>query len=367
MWKPIICLAFLWMHAVLAYAQEKKENVFLHPDKFYQKYLPNLRIKYKPADSNYIKAYPKSYMIVSLHVLAPKIYVDMVPVQASFAASKFRTNTNTITGLSFSYRHITAGFALSLLPPIGDPPDHARSYYRTATIKYKSPIYILTFRFMKIKGVTDVNAFNSPDPLKGSTPRTDVNIKEYEFEGIYNFNWKRYSYLSTIDYTESQIRSHAGFLLKVGIYNQQIYSDTNLLSMQQRTYFEDLTDMTKMISYYVKVSPGVGGKLVVKHFYISLSVFSPVGLYTNRLYASDEQRIKAETSLLWTLDGSVNIGYQSDRFYAAARCDLDSRTTGLHNMDLTSVYNYIGIDIGYRFKAPQFIKKFYRKTMPPGM
>lgn len=368
MWKPITCLAFIWMYAGFIYAQEKKENVFLHPDKFYQKYFPNLKIKYNPADSNYIRTYPKSHMIVSLHVLAPNIYVDIVPVQAAFAASKFRTNTNTITGLSFSYRHITAGFALSLLPPLGDPPDHARSYYRTATIKYKSPVYILTFRFMKIKGVTDVNAFNSPDPQKSNTPRTDVNIKEYEFEGIYNFNWKKYSYLSTIDYTESQVRSHAGFLLKAGIYNQQIYSDTNLLSMQQRTYFEDLTNVSEIISYYIKVSPGVGGKLVIKeHFYAACTVFSPLGLYTNRLYASDEQRVRSETNLLWTLDGSVNVGYQSDHFYAAARCDIDSRTTMLHTMNFTSVYNYIGIDIGYRFKAPLFIKKFYRKTMPPGM
>ena len=366
MWKPIVCLAFLCMHVASSHAQEKKENVFLHPDKFYQKYFPNLKIKYNPADSNYIKTYPKSHMIVSLHLLAPKIYADLVPAEASFAASRFRTNTNTITGLSFSYRHVTAGFALSLLPPLGDPPDYAHSHYRTATIKYKSPIYILTFRFMKIKGVTDVNAFNSPD--QNNTPRTDINIKEYEFEGIYNFNWKKYSYLSTIDYTESQIKSRAGFLLKAGIYNQQIYSDTNLFSPQQRAYFEELNGMAKIISYYIKVSPGIGGTLIIKkHFYAACAVFSPLGFYSNRSYTSDDQRVKAETSLLWTLDGSVNIGYQSDRFYTGLRCDIDSRTMMLPDMHFTSVYNYLGLDIGYRFKAPKFIKKFYKKTMPPGM
>jgi len=366
--KGFIVVFGLFFFITTAFAQKKRENVFLHPDKFYAKYFPNLKIKYNPSDSTYIKTYPKNYMTVALHLLAPKIYADLEPYNALQASSNLRTNINTITGLSFSYRHVTAGFALSLLPPVGDSPDFTHTRYRTATIKYKSPIYILTFKFMKIKGMTDVNAFNSLNPEQQTVPRADITIKEYQFEGIYNFSWKKYSYLATLDYTESQIKSRLGVMFKAGIYNQQLYSDTNLLSVPQRPYFEELNGISKMIGYNIKLSPGVGGNLVIKkHFYASFSIFSPLNLYVNRLYTMDENIVHKETSLQWVLDGSVSVGYYTDLFYTALRCEVDGRTAPLQTFTYTSVYNYIGLDIGYRFVAPRVIKKFYKDTMPPGM
>jgi hypothetical protein len=354
----------------IVYAQEKeekKENVFLHPQKFYAKYFPQIKIKYNPSDSAYIKTYPKRYMSVSMRLLSPTIYSGLHPTNAAHAASDFQTNVKTITGFSFSYRYVTAGFALSLLPPLGDPPDYANTRYRTATIKYRSPVYMLTFRFMKIRGMTDVNAFNSMDTNRINVNRPDISVKEYEFEGIYNFSWKKYSYLSTIDYTESQIKSRIGFLLKAGIYNQQLYCDTNLLSVPQRQHFEHFENINKVVGYNIKVSPGIGGILVIKkRLYFSCAVFSPLNIYVNRLY-SQEELIHKETNFQWVMDGSASVGYQTNRFYAAFRVDIDGRTATLQTFRYTSVYNYIGLDIGYRFNAPRVIKKFYKKTMPPGM
>ena len=353
--------------SVQAQEKKKKENVFLHPDKFYAKYLPNIKITYKPSDSTYIKTYPKNYMTIALHMLSPTIYANLSPGGASQAASDYRTNVKTITGFSFSYRHVTAGFALSLLPPLGDPPGYGDTRYRTATIKYKSPIYILTFRFMKIKGMTDANAFNSLDPMQQTVYRSDIIIKEYEFEGIYNFNWKKYSYLSTIDYTEGQIKSHLGFMVKAGVYSQQFYSDSNLLSMPQRPYFRSFDDITRMNGFNIKLSPGAGGNLVIKkHFYMSFAVFSPVNLYINRLFTTEGIAHK-ETNFQLVLDGSVSMGYQTKRFYAALRYEIDGRTAVMNTFQYTSVYRYIGLDIGYRFQAPGVVKKFYKDTMPPGM
>jgi hypothetical protein len=359
----VILFIFFRLHA-----QEKKENVFLHPDKFYAKYFPHLKIKYNPSDSNYIKTYPKNYATVAMHLFSPTVYVNMEPNGALQASSQFRTNIKTITGFSFSYRHVTAGFALSLLPPVGDPPDYTHTKYRTATIKYKSPIYVLTFKFMKVQGMTDINSFNSIDPLQTTVRRPDITIKEYMFEGIYNFNWKKYSYLSTFDYTEGQIKSHLGFMVKAGIYSQQFYGDTNLLSVPQRPYFQGYNNITKVIGYNIKLSPGIGGNLVIKkHFYAAVSIFSPLNLYINRLYSADDKRVHKETSLQWVLDGSASIGYQSKQFFAALRFDLDGRTAALNTVRYSSAYNYIGLDIGYRFVAPRVMKKFYKDTMPPGM
>jgi hypothetical protein len=369
--KCLCCCIFL-STSILVHAQkknEKNENVFLHPKKFYAKYFPNIKITYEPSDSTYIKTFPKKEMIIATHILSPKVFANFQPRDAIQASSQFRTNINTITGFSFSYRHVTAGFALSLLPPIGDSPDLIRTRYRTATIKYKTPKYILTFKFMKIKGMTDVNGFNSINPLQPTyVPRPDISIKEYLFEGIYNFSWKKYSYLATMDYTEGQIKSRAGFLMKVGVYNQQFYGDTNLLSVRQRPYFSEFNDVTKIVGYNIKVSPGMGATLVIKkRFYASFSIFSPLNLYVNKLEDVKEHVIKEETSLQWVLDGSISIGYQTKRFFTALHYDVDGRNAAFGSYTYKSVYNYINLDLGYRFNTPLIIKKFYKDTMPPGM
>ncbi|WP_018345175.1 DUF4421 domain-containing protein [Cytophaga aurantiaca] len=366
--QKLLVLGVIFFIGFTLHAQKKKENVFLHPDKFYEKYFPHLKIKYNPSDSTYIKVYPKNYATVATHVFSPTVHINIEPKGALQASSQFRTNIKTITGFSFSYRHITAGFAMSLLPPVGDPPGYVSTKYRTATIKYKSPIYILTFKFMKVQGMTDINSFNSLDPLQSTVPRPDITIKEYMFEGIYNFNWKKYSYLSTVDHTEGQIKSHLGFMVKAGIYSQRFYGDTNLLSVPQRPYFEGYDNITKVVGYNIKLSPGIGGNLVIKkHFYATISIFSPLNLYINRLYSENDERVHKETSLQWVLDGSASIGYQSNRFFAAVRFDLDGRTAALNTVRYTSAYNYIGFDIGYRFVAPRVVKKVYDQTMPPGL
>src|SRR5690554_6227813 len=84
-------------------AQEKRENVFLHPQKFYKKFFPKLKKAPNPLDTSYIKTYP-NYLCIGAHVLLPKIYANLNPVgiksEGQGASSKFRTNINTI--LSFS-------------------------------------------------------------------------------------------------------------------------------------------------------------------------------------------------------------------------------------------------------------------------
>ncbi len=364
------CLVFVMVLFIVSglKAQEKKQNVFLHPAKFYEKYFPHFKIKYKPSDSNYINVYSKEFATVATHVFSPTVYINMEPRGFLQASSQFRTNIKTITGFSFSYKHITAGFALSLLPPVGDPPDYAPTKYRTATIKYKSPIYILTFRFMKVQGMTDINELNSLDQIQSNVRRTDLTIKEYMFEGIYNFSWKKYSYLSMLDHTEAQIKSRLGFMTKAGIYSQKFYGDSNLLSVSQRPYFENYNDISKVVGYNLKLSPGLGGILVFKeHFYGAISIFSPLSLFVNRLYSTDDKVVHKETNLLWGADGSASLGYQSKRFFAALNFQLDGRTAILNNVRYSSAYNYIGLDIGFRFAAPKPIKKFYKDTMPPGM
>jgi hypothetical protein len=353
------------------YAQEKKENVFLHPAKFYQKFFPHLKIKRTPVDSLYVKTYP-DYLSLAAHGLLPKIYLDLNPIgpkgKSKDASSEFRTNVNTIIGFSGSYRFVTAGFAVALKSTPGNQEGYTHTTYRTATVKYNSAKYILQFRFMKLGGLTDVNVLNNQDSTKKYLNRGDIIMKEYHFEGIYNFSWKKYSYVAPIDFTERQVKSRIGFLLKAGIYNNQLISDSNLLSIRQRPYFEGFDNIKKMIGYSVKLAPGVGANIIfLRQFYISASVFAPYNLYFNRLYNSANHLVRKEASLQLVLDGTVSVGYQSKRIYAGLRYQAESKGAKLEYISFTTVYSYIGLDVGYRFHTPKIVKNIYKKTMPPGM
>ena len=353
------------------YAQEKKENVFLHPAKFYQKFFPHLKIKRTPVDSLYVKTYP-DYLSLAAHGLLPKIYLDLNPIgpkgKSKDASSEFRTNVNTIIGFSGSYRFVTAGFAVALKSTPGNQEGYTHTTYRTATVKYNSAKYILQFRFMKLGGLTDVNVLNNQDSTKKYLNRGDIIMKEYHFEGIYNFSWKKYSYVAPIDFTERQVKSRIGFLLKAGIYNNQLISDSNLLSIRQRPYFEGFDNIKKMIGYSVKLAPGVGANIIfLRQFYISASVFAPYNLYFNRLYNSANHLVRKEASLQLVLDGTVSVGYQSKRTYVGLRYQAESKGAKLEYISFTTVYSYIGLDVGYRFHTPKIVKNIYKKTMPPGM
>ncbi len=372
MWKLVGAFIFQYLFfTTVLQAQEKKENVFLHPTKFYQKFFPHLKVKRTPVDSLYVKTYP-NYLSVAAHGLLPKIYLDLNPIgpkgKNKDASSEFRTNVNTIIGFSGSYRFVTAGFAVALKSNPTNDEGYTHTRYHTATIKYNSAKYILQFRYMKIKGLTDVNQSNNQDSTQKYSTRGDIIMKEYHFEGIYNFSWRKYSYIAPIDFTQRHVKSRIGFLLKTGIYNNQLFADSNLLSVRQREYFEGFDNIKKMIGYSVKLAPGVGTNIVfMRQFYISASVFAPYNLYFNRLYNTDNHLAKKETSLQLVLDGTVSVGYQSKRFYAGARYQGESKGAKLQYISFTTVYSYFGIDVGYRFQPPHAVKKVYKETMPPGM
>jgi hypothetical protein len=372
----VLCVFQAFFLASGIYGQEKKEsdkkeNVFLHPPKFYKKYFPHLKVKKTPVDTLYIKTYP-NYLSTAAHILVPEIYLDLNPIGRKalnhHALSKFRTNVNTIVAFTGSYRFVTVGFAIALKSSIQNKEGYANTSYRTATIKYNNPIYSLQFKFIKMKGFTDINQLNNQDSTRKYLTRQDIIMKEYHFEGIYNLSWKKYAYMAPIDFTQRQVKSRIGFMIKAGVYYNELYSDTNLLSVRQRDYFEGFTNINIMKSYSLKFAPGIGGNLLFKRkIYLAASVFVPYNLYLNKLYTPGNQRTRSETSLQLVLDGMVSIGYQSKQFYTSIRCQLESKRAKLKYFSSTMFNSYIGIDVGYRFNTPGFVKKFYKKTMPPGM
>jgi len=345
-------------------------SVFLHPKKFYKKFFPNLKIKKPDIDSTYIKTYP-DYLTVGAHLILPDIYVDLKSRSAvegaSGATSNWRTNIGNILAFSASYRFITAGFAMVISSDRKNNQEYAHSSYRTATIKYNGEAFYFQFKFIRTRGFTDVNESNS-DSLSRYTKRDDLLVKEYQFEGLYNLSWKKYSYYAPIDYTHRQLKTRVGFMVKAGAYYNELSADTNLLTVKQRAFFEEFDDIRKIRTTSLKLAPGVGANLIfLRRFYMAAAVFLPYNLCVSNYFTKDDNRVHKGTSIAFVLDANVSIGYQSERLYAGLRYQFDSKNVAFYKVDMVSLFSYFGIDVGYRFKAPKVVKKVYKATMPPGM
>jgi hypothetical protein len=353
-------------------AQESDEGikVFLHPKKFYKKFFPHLKVKKPDLDTNYIKTYP-NFLTVGAHLILPDIYIDLLSKGSSpgaaGAVSNWRTNIGNIMAFTASYRFVTAGFAVVLSSNRKDKDTYASSSYRTATIKYNGEAASFQFKYIRTKGFTDVNEANS-DSLKKYTKRDDLLVKEFQFEALYNFSWKKYCYAAPIDYTHRQLKTRIGFMIKAGAYYNSLSADSNLLTVKQRAFFEDFNDIRIIRTTSFKLAPGIGTNLVfLKRFYASFAVFTPYNLYVYNYFTKDGNLVHKGVSLAFVLDANVCVGYQSERLYVGFRYQLDSKSVSFNQVGMNSRYSYFGFDIGYRFKAPKPVKKVYKATMPPGM
>lgn len=370
----VICLVlfFALLPASVAAQVEEAEGieVFLHPKKFYHKFFPNLKIKKPDIDSSYVKSYP-NYLTIGTHLILPATNLDInsqsLTENASNASSFFRTNISNILAFSAGYRFIGIGFALAVSSEKKDKQDYASTAYRTATIKYNSAAYYLQFKYMRTKGFTDVNEENAMG-ISPYTKRDDLLVKEYQFEGMYNFGWKKYSYYAPIDYTQRQLKSQYGILIKGGVYYNQLSADSNLLTLKQRPLFDEFEDIRKIRTTSFKVAPGIGANLVLsRRLYLSAAIFAPYNLYFYNYFTEGDIRVQKGTSIAIVLDGSISLGYQSERLYAGIRYQADSKRVKMNTVEIDTLFSYFGFDLGYRFNTPKFVKKVYKDTMPPGM
>jgi hypothetical protein len=347
---------------------QKRENVFLHPRKFYRKFFPKLRIKQRALpDTLYIKTYP-NLLSVRMHLLSPSIAVSIRPGDVSKSASdqssNFKSNIGDIIGFTANYRFISAGFAFLLKSGLHSPSGYALSKYRTATIRYASNSYMLQYKYLRSSGFTDINHSSLKERF---IQRPDMTNKEFQFEGLYNFDWKKYSYIAPFSFSHRQAKSRAGLLLKAGVYYTEISGDSALINRDQEKYYQSFVDIQAFRTFSIKVAPGAGATFVLKNYYLSVAAFPSCDLYFYKFINAEDRKVNTATTFVLTADFKANVGYQTKRFYAGVKYDVERRDAFVRVLNSRITYSYVGLEFGYRFRAPRVVKKIYKETMPPGM
>jgi len=347
----------------------QNENVFLHPQKFYKKYLPNLRIKKDLPDSTYIRLYP-NYLSASVHVLSPSVRFEMIPRSGlASGAVLLKTNIADIVGANISYRYISAGFAFVLNSGMQLNSEYEKSRYRTATIRYNKDGFAFQYKYIRIKGMTDLNTSSLGEHSKEYIRRPDIVLKEFQFESTFNPAWRKYSFMAPFTFSERQVKSFGGFLFKTGLYYSQISGDSSLVHYSKLHYYsEQFSTLNVIRSLSLRLAPGAGANLVLRErCYASLAVFPSLDIYFYKYLEMPDDKVMGSQTLSFALEGNASIGYQSRRFFAGVRCEVENNTVALRGFSSKKIYASLGFEIGYRFNAPRVIRDVYKKTMPPGM
>lgn len=348
MWKYLLSVCLLvGMTSTWVQAQKKK--------------------RYAP-DSNYIQSYPQ-YLTVGMFTIAPSVSMRLETSDAKAkdenVISDYRANISNILGFTLGYRGINVALGFNVPSDNQRNKDLVPSAYNTFSVRLKNPVYYLFFRYSKLQGLTDLNEQNNLDSLSRYVNRDDIRIREYAFEGIYNFSWKKYSYTAPLTFLQRQLKSRVGILAKTGISYNELSADSGLVTSRQSPFFDQLNDVSRISGLSIKLAPGFGGNLVFFHrIYLSAALFIAYDLYLYDYTKFSDGSRKSDVSFIVVLDGRASLGYQSKRFYAGLRYEVDRRGVKFSKAQLTNEYSYVGFEMGYRFKAPGFMNRTYDKIVP---
>jgi Domain of unknown function (DUF4421) len=340
-------IASVWYGALDVHGQTKKKR--FQPDK------------------KYIESYP-SYLSLGVFTIVPtinfKLSSELKEAKDKNVSSDFKANISNILGFTVGYRGINVAFGFKVSSKDQKNKNYAKSSYSSVVIRLRHPVYYLLFRYSSVKGLTDLNAANH-DPADTSSfylQRGDIRSTDYQLEGIYNFSWRKYSYTAPLTFLQRQVKSRVGFLLKAGFSYSEVSADSTIVSARQRIYYEELSDVRKLSGISIRVAPGVGGNLIFfKRMYLSAAFFVAYDLYLYNYTRFSDGSSRDGKSFVVVLDGRISLGYQSERFYIGLRYEGDSRGAKIDHVRITTQYSYGGFELGYRFKAPSFLKKGYDK------
>jgi hypothetical protein len=113
-----------------------------------------------------------------------------------------------------------------------------------------------------------------------------------------------------------------------------------------------------------ELGPGIGLNLVVlKRFYVSLNYFVMGNLieYTYRI--ENEGTCKWSTNLNFDTESAFGFGCNSKRLFAGFSLNRGVNVIRIREASIRTSFATVLITAGYRFDAPKFLKKEYKKIL----
>ncbi|ABG58666.1 DUF4421 domain-containing protein [Cytophaga hutchinsonii] len=348
MCRFIFSLFFLIQLSVSAIAQQNSEVTVT-------------KTKPRP-DTNYIKSY-KHYLTIGIFVATPINTLTLTPKDSTIKPTQYSTNLASAIGFTGSYKSISGSFAFRASPEADETSKYGTTKYKSFSLGTQRTRFSIRFDYRKVAG------FYNGDSIiaSGSNPdtyfkRSDVNIKQFMLSGLYNFSWKKYSYQSSFLFSEHQLKTRVGFIMKSSISLNRLQSDSSLINLDRMATDSEKIQQLNFTSFLV--GPGMGLNVVVaKRVYFSLMIFYSLDFVTYTLINNNNSTNVRDNSLTGFYEGRVALGYHSKRFYAGLKFTGDKIAVQTQGYTVENSFGVLTLDLGYRFVAPGILKKVYAKTL----
>lgn len=315
----------------------------------------------KQLDSNYVQTYPQ-FLTLGIFNATPVMQMRFTPVDDNLGkySSDFRGNFSDIQGILLAYRSIA--IRVGFRTPVGPKSDDTkgRSAHTSLLIKIKKPNIFMIAEYRRYNGYYDNDA--SPDSVYYVRP--DLRYKNIGVNGVYNFSWKKYSYLAPITFTDRQIKSRIGFLAKGGLnYTTISSSNASILPEQNTVHFPAYDDIQSVNAILLKAGPGAGLNVVIlKRLYFAFNYFI-MGNYIAYTYVHRTKGVSRwrDNTNFYT-ESAMSFGYNSKRLFFGLTGSGDINVMRIKQASLMTNFASASLTLGYRFNAPEFLSKGWDKT-----
>lgn len=263
-------------------------------------------------------------------------------------------NNQTRLSLSIDYKFL--GVSIGFAPGFFNDSTDKRLKGESSLTDYKFHFFFGKFvqglQYRSIKGYYLVNTGDYfEDWNDGEDPYLQLPDLRKTTIGMstgFIFN-ERFSYRSLVGYTERQIIS-AGSFVPIFFYDYTRFYDTSF----DETSIENQFNFRLALGYYYTW-------VISKRWFVTPGLAPSLGVRFSNFKDIDEDGVQTRESKSYftrALDGGLQLGYNTDRFFGGARFifnlnwyEEDSESHVENDQGYGLLY------IGYRFDAPKFIRK----------
>ncbi|HSY61639.1 MAG TPA: DUF4421 domain-containing protein [Cytophaga sp.] len=322
-----------------------------------------LRKQKRHVDTNYVKSY-KNYLTIGIFIAAPINILTITPKDSTISPSTYKTNLASIIGFSAAYKSIYAGFGFRTPVEADKSSKYGKTYFKAFTIGTEKTRFAIRFDYRKTTGFynSDSLIYQPSSNTYTYLKRGDVNTKQYMLSGLYNFSWKKYSYLSSFSFAEHQLKTRVGFIIKSSFSSNQLRSDSSLIDLTNTATISDGIQQLNYTSFVV--GPGMGLNVVIaKRVYFSMMLFLSYDFVSYKFIDNNNNILYTNTSITAFFEEKLALGYHSKRFYAGLKFTADQIQVQTLDYKVENLFGALTLDVGYRFNAPGILRKVYSKTL----
>ncbi len=262
-------------------------------------------------------------------------------------------NAKTKLGLGMNYRFLSVG--LQVAPNFVPGNDDNVKKGNTSFFEFGGNLvfkhWVSGLYYNRVKGYYLKNS-NEFDIWEEGDPY--IQFPDLKYSGVlftlgYSSN-ENFSFASLLTQTERQLLSSGSFTPNLE-FRQYTIGDTTKAPGTQKSANTEIT-----------VGPGYAYTFVLnKSYFLSMGGKAGIGYhYTKLTTRNDDGDIHSkQDNLLWRWEGALGLGHNGKRFYSGFYGVMEG---GHYNQENTTARNsqtrlYFRAFVGYRFKAPSFLKK----------